>query len=56
MKNKKSGLLIGLLTGTIAAVVSYLTLPQSDKRHLTEAVNDRVKELQANIARIKKLF
>lgn len=31
MTNKRSGLLVGLLTGTLAAVLSYFSLPKEDK-------------------------
>ncbi len=56
MTNKKSGLLVGLLTGTLAAVLSYFSLPKEDKDSLLEDANQRVNELQANISRLKNYF
>ncbi|MDT2749492.1 MULTISPECIES: hypothetical protein [Streptococcus] len=44
MTNKKSGLLVGLLTGTLVAVLSYFSLPKEDKDSLLEDANQRVDE------------
>ena len=56
MTNKKSGLLVGLLTGTLVAVLSYFSLPKEDKDSLLEDASQRVDELQANISRLKNYF